>query len=109
MIGVVGDFGRGTNLSYSFFNVGKIDPGDYRFSCRVRGTPGQIVRFDVADSWRSVSEVTVMPLAQKWQEHVIAFEVKAPFKSSTRLRFAVANDATGEFHVTDTHLRRTDR
>jgi hypothetical protein len=38
VISVVGDFGRGSNLSYTFFNHGKIDPGHYRFSFRVKGT-----------------------------------------------------------------------
>ena len=106
VITVAGDFGRGTNLSYTFFDKGTLDPGRYRFTCRVKGTAGQTVRFDVADGWRGVVADTPIPLSSDWREHVIDFEIEDPFRNGTRLRFALPHDATGEFHLTDMHLRR---
>lgn len=108
VLSVVGDFGRGSNISYTFFNHGRLDPGRYRFSCRVKGTTGLTVQFDVADSWRSVTNGDALPLSQQWGEHEIEFEVKVPFERETRLRFSLPSDASGEFHLTDPHLRRSD-
>ena len=108
VISVVGDFGRGSNLGYTFFNHGTLDPGRYRFSCRVKGTPGMGVRFDVADGWRGIFDAVAVPLSAEWREHQIEFEVKAAFENETRLRFNFPHGASGEFHLTDFHLRRTD-
>ncbi len=108
VISVVGDYGRGSNLSYTFFNDGKIAPGRYRFSCRVKGTPGLTVRFDVADGWRGVINGVTIPLSAKWREHEIEFDVRVAFEKETRLRFGLPPDVGGEFHLTDPHLRKTD-
>ncbi len=108
VISVVGDYGRGSNLSYTFFDHGKIAPGRYRFSCRIKGTPGQRVRFDVADDWRGVIDSASWPLSPQWREHEIEFHVKVAFREETRLRFSFPPNARGEFHLTDPHLRRTD-
>ncbi len=103
---VRGDYGRGSNLNYAFFDNGRLEPGPYRFSCRVRGTEGQTARFDVADGWRSVAAATDLALTSAWLQHVVDFEIKAPFKSVTRLRFHLQNDVSGEFGLTDYHLLR---
>jgi hypothetical protein len=108
VLSVVGDYGRGTNLGYTFFDNGRLDPGRYLFSCRVRGTAGQAVRFDVADGWRGVTEATSIALSPEWRRHTVEFEIESPFANVTRLRFGLPYDAAGEFHLTDTHLRRTD-
>jgi len=108
VLSVVGDYGQGSNLSHTFFNNGKLDPGHYRFSCQVKGTIGQDVRFDVADGWRGVTEAAPMPLAAEWQEHAVEFTVREPFANGTRLRFSLPDGGAGEFHLTDPHLRRTD-
>ncbi len=108
VLSVVGDFGRGSNLSYTFFNRGKLDPGRYRFSCRVKGTPGLTVRFDVADGWRSVINGVAVPLSPQWREHQIEFDIKATFENETRLRFGLPAEASGEFHLTAPRLRKID-
>ena len=105
VIGICGDFGRGTNLNYTFFDNGKLEPGKYRFNFRVKGTAGQTVRFDVADGWRSVAGGTNISLTSAWAQHVVDFEVTKPFKSGTRVRFSMPNDVRGEFLLTDYHLR----
>jgi hypothetical protein len=106
VISVAGDFGQGSNLCYTFFDHGKLAPGWYRFSYRVRGTPGLAARFDVADGWRGVISSVNVPLSQQWREHEIAFEIKEDFRKETRLRFGFPRDASGEFHLTAPQLRR---
>jgi hypothetical protein len=108
VISVVGDYGRGSNLSYTFFDQGKIPTGRYRFSCRIKGTPGQSVRFDVADDWRGVTDGVNLPLSPEWREHQVEFDVRVAFQKETRLRFGFPPDVGGEFHLTDPHLRKTD-
>lgn len=105
---VVGDFGRGSNLSYSFFNRGTLEPGRYRFACQVRGTSGLTVRFDVTDGWRGVTDEVTLPLSSRWRQHQFDFDVKVASEQETRLRFGLPTDATGEFHLTAPHLRRID-
>lgn len=107
VITVSGDYGRGSNLSHTFFDNGKLEQGTYRFSCRMKGTSGHSVRFDVADGWRSVAGATDMPLTSAWQQHTVDFEIARPFESGTRLRFHLPDDVRGECHLTDCHLRRT--
>jgi len=108
VLSVVGDFGQGSSLKHTFFNAGKLKPGRYRFACRVRGTAIQPVLFEVADGSRAIAPGTTMPLATEWQEYVVEFEVKSPFKEETSLRFVLPKGATGEFSLTDTHLRELD-
>jgi hypothetical protein len=108
VLSVVGDYGQGSNLSYTFFNHGKIEPGRYRFSCRVKGTAGLSVQFDVADSWRGVIDGATMPLSPEWRAHEFEFDVEVTFQNETRLRFGLPPVARGEFHLTDPHLRRID-
>jgi uncharacterized protein DUF4832 len=106
VIGVCGDFGHGSNLNHSFFDNGTLEPGPYRFTCQVKGTDGRTARFDVADGWHSVSGSKNIPLTSTWTTHTVDFEIKKPFKDGTRLRFSLPNDVTGEFFLTDYHLRR---
>ncbi|TWT75757.1 hypothetical protein CA13_73300 [Planctomycetes bacterium CA13] len=108
VLSVIGDYGRGSNLNYRFFNHGKLDPGHYWFSCRVKGTKGQTVRFDVADGWRGVMKGVNVPLSSEWREHGIEFDVKEAFENETRLRFSLPTDSSGEFHLTEPHLKRMD-
>ena len=107
VISVRGDYGRGSNLSHTFFDKGKLAPGAYRFRVQVRGTPGQTVMFDAADGWRSIAARTEISLTSDWQSHVIDFQIRAPFKNQTRLRFGLPSGVAGEFSITDYHLRRT--
>lgn len=69
VIRVTGDFGKGSSLKYDFGSGIKLDRGRYRFTFRVRGTPGQTVEFELADDWRGVSKETEVPLTKAWQEH----------------------------------------
>ena len=108
VLSVVGNFGRGSSLKCTFFNEGKLNPGRYRFACRVRGTAGQAIQFEVADGSRAIFKGTTIPLSPEWQAHVVEFEVKAPFKDATCLRFVLPQEATGEFDLTDTRLREVD-
>ncbi len=105
---VVGDFGRGSNLSYTFFNRGTLEPGRYRFACRVKGTSGLTVRFDVADGWRGVTSGVPLPLSPQWRQHQFEFDINVAFEEETRLRFGLPDDASGEFHLSDAHLRKID-
>jgi len=105
---VSGDYGRGTNLSHTWFNRGKLEPGRYRFTCQVKGTPEQVVRFDIADGWRPVAGVTDLTLSAAWTRQSIEFAISAAFKDDTRLRFQMPQDQTGEFMLTDYHLVRID-
>ena len=66
------------------------------------------MRFDVADGWRGVIQGVTVPLSPEWREHQIEFDIKVAFEKETRLRFSLPPDASGEFHLTDPHLRRTD-
>ena len=106
---VSGQYGRGTNLSHSWFNHGKLAPGRYRFTCRVKGTPGQVIGFDAADGWRAVAGATELTLTAAWVRHAIEFEIAAPFQGDSRIRFQMPRDQTGEFMLTDYHLVRVDQ
>ena len=108
VIVVEGDFGRSASLHYTFSKEGKLPAGRYRFACRVRGTAGQSVGFEVADGWRGVSPRTTIPLTSEWREHVVEFALKNPFKDETRLRFILPQEAAGTFELTDFHLRESD-
>lgn len=108
VIRVEGDFGRGSSLHYTFSKDGKLPAGRYRFSCRVRGTAGQSVVFEVADGWRGLPPKTTVPLTSEWREHVIEFELKNPFKDESRLRFTLPRETAGTFELTDFHLRELD-
>ncbi len=107
VIRVEGDFGRNSSLSYTFAKDGKLPAGRYRFACRVRGTAGQSVVFEVADGWRGLPPKTTIPLTSEWREHVVEFELKNPFKDETRLRFMLPPEAAGTFELTDFHLRES--
>jgi len=104
---VSGEYGQGTNLSHTWFDRGKLEPGRYRFTCQVKGTPGQVVRFDVADGWRETAGLTELTLTADWVRQTIEFEFPAAFKDETRLRFRMPQDQSGEFLLTDYHLVRT--
>lgn len=108
VIRVTGDFGTGSSLNYSFGNDIKLDRGRYRFTFRVRGTPGQTVEFELADDWRGVSKETRLPLTKAWQEHHIEFEIKTEFKDTTTLRFNLPRDAKGTFDLAETRLKRAE-
>ncbi len=104
VIAVVGAFGRGSSLSYTFSKDGKLAAGRYRFTCRVRGTAGLSVVFEVADGWRGVSPQTTIPLTSEWRAHVVEFELKNPFEDETRLRFMLPQESNGTFELTDIQL-----
>lgn len=104
---VSGDYRGGVNLTHTWFNQGALDPGRYRFSCQVRGTPGQVVRFDVIDGWREKAGRADLTLSAEWATHSIEFEIAAAFEGEARLRFEMPRDQTGEFQLTDYHLQRT--
>ena len=106
---VSGEYGRGTNLSYTWFDRGKLEPGKYRFTCQVKGTPGQVVRFDVADGWRPVAAGTDLTLTADWVRQTIEFVLAAPFKDASRLRFGMPPEQRGEFMLTDYHLARVEQ
>gem|GEM_PF-2633785 len=62
----------------------------------------------MADGWRGVTEAAPVPLTAEWREHVVEFIVREPFANGARLRFDLPDGGSGEFHLTDPHLRRTD-
>ncbi|MFC1761120.1 DUF4832 domain-containing protein [Planctomycetota bacterium] len=103
-----GDYGRGANLNYTFFNKGKLDKGAYLFTVRMKGTPGHRVIFDVADGWQGIVGQTDITLTNEWQRYQIEFEIKRPFKNESRLRISLPHDIKGECSITDYHLKRTE-
>lgn len=108
VIRVTGDFGKGTSLSYAFGNGIKLDRGHYRFTFRVRGTPGVKVEFELADDWRAVSKESDVSLTKEWKEHQVEFEIISEFKDSTTLRFNLPRDAEGSLDLTETRLTRLE-
>jgi len=106
VLSVVGDFRPGATLKYTFFPERKLEAARYRFACRVRGTAGQAVQFEVTDGSRALEQGATMPLTAEWQEHVVHFEIRTPTRDDTILRFVLPKDASGEFDLTDTRLRQ---
>ncbi len=108
VIRVTGDFGKGASLSYTLGKGVTLAPGRYRFNCRLRGTPGQKVELELADDWRKVSSVAQFELNEPWQEHAVTFEIKAPFKEETTLRFSLPRETSGTFDLADARLKQED-
>ncbi|WP_414661157.1 DUF4832 domain-containing protein [Horticoccus sp. 23ND18S-11] len=106
VLSVVGNFERGSSLSYTFFPAAKLEPGRYRFECRVRGTPGQAVQFEVTDGRRAVAPRATMLLSPEWQLHGADFEIASTAKEENVLRFLLPPDQAGRFDLTDTRLRQ---
>jgi hypothetical protein len=80
---------------------------------RVRGTPGQAVDFELAESVdfvgtdgpRVVARKESIPLTEQWQEHSLEFEIRTVFKDQTYLRFRLPREVKGTFDLTDTRLK----
>jgi hypothetical protein len=108
VICVTGDFAKGSSLQYNFGSGIKLDCGRYRFTFRVRGTPGQTIEFELADGWRGVSQEAVLPLTKAWQEHCVEFEIKNQYKDATTLRFNLPRDSKGSFFLAETRLKRDE-
>jgi len=113
IIRVTGEFGRGSSLRYSLGKGFTLDTGRYRLAFRVRGTPGQSVDFELADSVdftsadgpRIVARSEFIPLTDQWQEHSLEFEISTPFKDQTFLRFRLPREVKGTFDLTDIRLK----
>jgi hypothetical protein len=117
VIRATGDFGRGASLRYSLGKAFTLDPGRYRLAFRIRGTPGQSVDFELADSvdFRTSDGPGIavrreaIPLTHQWQEHSLEFEITARFKDQTVLRFRLPSEGKGTFELTDTRLKLAER
>jgi hypothetical protein len=117
VIRVSGDFGRGTSLRYSLGKGVRLDRGHYRLSFRIRGTPGQSVDLEVADSVdfeladgpRISAKKESIPLADQWQEHRVEFEIRTTYEDQTFLRFRLPRDIKGTFELADTLLKLVER
>lgn len=111
-IRVTGDFGRGTSLRYSLGKGIKLDRGHYRLAFRVRGTPGQSVNFELADSAdftvadgpRILAQKEGIPLTDQWLEHRLEFEISTPLKDQTFLRFRLPREVKGTFDLANPEL-----
>lgn len=108
VIRVTGDFGKGTSLKYDFGAGIKLERGRYRFTFRMRGTPGQKVEFELADDWRGVSKEAGISLTNAWKEHRIDFEIKTEFKDATTLRFNLPRDTNATLDLADPRLTRVE-
>jgi len=112
VIRVTGDFGRGASLRYSLGKGVKLDPGRYRLSFRVRGTPDYAVDLEVADSIdyqtadgpRLTAKKEGIPLTDQWREHSFEFEIRATFNDQTFFRFRLPPGGKGTFDLADTRL-----
>lgn len=105
---VSGDFGQGSTLSHAFGPGATLARGHYRFTVRVRGTPGQVVDVELADGSRRISTVARIPLAGQWQEHSVGFEINAPFTDEPALRFSLPRDGRGSFEFAAAQLRAAE-
>jgi hypothetical protein len=105
---VSGEFGNDTRLEYTFGNNVKLEGGRYHFTCRVRGTNGQKVTFELADGWRTISRVAEISLTDEWQEHSVEFEIKTSFEDETTLRFRMPSGVKGVVEIGKTGLKRGD-
>ncbi|MDH4476784.1 MAG: DUF4832 domain-containing protein [Verrucomicrobiaceae bacterium] len=108
VVRVTGGFGDRSRLDYTFGKDYKLNKGRYRFTCRVRGTPGLSAEFEVGDGWHGMTKETPIPLTSEWQEHVIEFEINNKFKDETTLRFKLPKNAKGTFDLTDTRLKKAE-
>ncbi len=116
VIRVTGNFGRASSLRYSLGKGVKLESGHYRFSFRVRGTPGQSVGFELADSVdftsadgpSIVAKKESIPLTAQWQEHSIEFQISTPFKDQVFLRFRLPREVKGTFDLADTQLKKVE-
>ncbi|MGL5018536.1 MAG: DUF4832 domain-containing protein [Luteolibacter sp.] len=112
-IRVAGDFGRGSSLRYSLGKGAKLDPGHYRLTFSVRGTPGQAVAFEIADSVdftaadgpRIIAKQDSIPLTEQWLEHSLEFEMRSLLKDQIFLRFQLPKEVKGTFDLTNTRLK----
>jgi hypothetical protein len=105
VIAVEGDFARDSSLYYEFGKGVKLPAGRYRFTCRVRGTAGLSVAFEIGDGWRGLPPKTSITLTPEWHEHATELEINQPFQDTTRLRFLLPRDVAGTFELADCHLR----
>lgn len=108
VLSAAGEFGPGASLKYTLFPEPKLAPGRYRFACRVRGTAGLAVAFEVTDGNRAVTRRMAIPLSPDWQEHSVEFAIPDAVKEETSLRFVLPRDTSGEFALTDSRLRKSD-
>jgi hypothetical protein len=105
VIRVSGDFKEGASLNHTLGKGAKLALGRYCFVCRVRGTPGQTVEFELGDGWRTLSKGAKIVLTEQWQEHSVTFEIKTTFKDETSLRFRLPNKTKGFFDLAHTRLK----
>jgi hypothetical protein len=117
VIRIAGDFGRSSSLRYSLGKGVPFDPGRYQLAFRVRGTPGQAVAFELADSVdfaasdgsRIAAKKEAIPLTDQWQEHRLEFEIRTTFKDQAVLRFRLPREVKGTFELTDARLKLAER
>lgn len=113
VIRVAGDFGRGSSLRFSLGKTIILDRGHYRLAFRVRGTVGQSVDLELADSVdfqladgpRVVAKKPSIALTEQWQEHTLEFVIDTRLKNQAYLRFRLPRDVTGTFEIADTRLK----
>lgn len=105
IIRVIGDFGTGASLAYSFGNRLKLDTDRYHLTFRARSIPDTSIEFEVADDWRGVSKEATIPLVKQWSEHTVDFEIKTTFKDQTMLRFRLPSDIKGVIDFSDIQLK----
>jgi len=108
VIRISGDFYKGSSLNYTFGKDAKLALGRYHFVCRVRGTPGETVEFELGDGWRTLSKEAKIVLTEQWQAHTVTFEINATCKDETTLRFRLPNNTTGTFDLADARLKKVE-
>jgi hypothetical protein len=102
---ITGDYGSDTNINYNFGVGMKLAPGRYSFDFSVRGTPGQVVEFELGNDWRLVSKEAQIPLTEQWRELNLSFEVKSTTLDVTTLRFRLPRNVNGAFDLANTRLK----
>ena len=113
IIRVTGNYGKASSLRYTLGKGIKLNSGSYQLAFSVRGTPGQVVGFEIADSVdfaatdgsSIIAKKDSIPLTDQWQEHILEFEINTPLKNQTFLRFKFPSEVTGTFDLTNTRLK----
>jgi hypothetical protein len=97
-------YGSSYNLHYGLDGQTFRKGSRYRFSFKAKSTPGYAVVFRLLQDWQPINHSTPVSLTETWQSHSIDISLDHDC-SAPMLEFSFPLDRTGEFSVTDYHLK----
>ena len=86
----------------------KLPPGRYQLDFQCKGTEGLRLQCALADGGKAKADSPVFKVTPTWQSHRFIYEITGEFKEGAGLRFQLPASGSGEFSVTDYHLRKLD-